>query len=190
MVWADQLVAGSRLGRGLWDVTTVGIRPSHHHLRPRCMGVQGRSRESFRAATARTVRQQTGTDPTSSIAGPTLLSWAQHLEVMRGHSSLRREPAVLLMYRGVEGYKVAEIALRSLYTQLCLAKRDGSGQRMLRTGSSKLEAACGSHPESQRSMISGPCVVDVSRHAWCSERESCRVRTAAPGPWEQPGRCL
>ena len=42
---------------------------------------------------------------------------------MRGHSSLRREPAVLLMYRGVEGYKVAmkvaEIALGSLHTQLC-----------------------------------------------------------------------
>ena len=38
---------------------------------------------------------------------------------MRGHSSLRREPAVLLMYRGVEGYKEAEIALRSLHTQLC-----------------------------------------------------------------------
>ena len=55
-----------------------------------------------------------GSDPTSSIAGPTLLSWAQHLEAMRGHSSLRREPAVLLMYRGVEGYKEAEIALGSL----------------------------------------------------------------------------
>ena len=117
--WADQPVAGARLGRGLWDVTTVGIRPSHHHLRPRCMGVQGRSRESFRAATARTFRQQTGTGPTSSRARPTLLSWAQHLEVMRGHSSLRREPAVLLMYRGVERYKVAEIALGSLHTQLC-----------------------------------------------------------------------
>ena len=117
--WAYQPVAGDRLGRGLWDVTTVGIRPSHHHLRPRWMGVQGRSRESFRAATARTVRQQTGTDPTSSIAGPTLLSWAQHLEAMCGHSSLRREPAVLLMYRGVEGYKEAEDVLRSLHTQLC-----------------------------------------------------------------------
>ena len=85
------------------------------------MGVQGRSRESFSTATARTVRQQTGTNPTSSVAGPTLLSWAQHLEAMRGHSSLRREPAVLLMYRGVEGYKVkeAEDVLRSLHTQLC-----------------------------------------------------------------------
>ena len=83
------------------------------------MGVHGRSRESVRAATARTVRQQTGTDPTSSRAGPTLLSWAQHLEVIRGHSSLRREPAVLLMYRGVEGYKEAEDVLRSLHTQLC-----------------------------------------------------------------------
>ena len=83
------------------------------------MGVHGRSRESVRAATARTVRQQTGTDPTSSIAGPTLLSWAQHLEAMRGHSSLRREPAVLLMYRGVEGYEEAEDVLRSLHTQLC-----------------------------------------------------------------------
>ena len=81
---------------------------------------------------------------------------------MRGHSSLRREPAVLLMYRGVEGYKVAEIALGSLHTQLCYAKRDGSGQRMLRTGSSKLEAACGSHPESQRSMISMPVPVIAS----------------------------
>ena len=117
--WADQLVAGDRLGRGLWDVTAVGIRPSHHHLRPRWTGVQGRSRESFHAATARTVGQQTGTVPASSIAGPTLLSWAQHLEVMRGHSSLRREPAVLLMYRGVEGYKEAEDVLRSLHTQLC-----------------------------------------------------------------------
>ena len=101
---------------------------------------------------------------------------------MRGHSSLRREPAVLLMYRGVEGYKEAEDVLRSLNTQLCLAKRDGSGRLMLRTGSSKLETACGVHTESQRSMISGPCMVDVSRHAWCSERESCRVRTAAPRP--------
>ena len=76
------------------------------------------------------------------------------------------------MYRGVEGYKEAEIALRRLHTQLCLAKRDGSGQRMLRTDSSKLEAACGPHTESQRSMISGPCMVDVSRHAWC--QWSCR----------------
>ena len=40
---------------------------------------------------------------------------------MRGHSSLRREPAVLLMYRGVEGYKEAKDVLRSLqaYAQLC-----------------------------------------------------------------------
>ena len=60
---------------------------------------------------------------------------------MRGHSSLRREPAVLLMYRGVEGYKEAEIALRRLHTQLCLAKRDRSGQRMLLAGSSEQEAA-------------------------------------------------
>ena len=45
---------------------------------------------------------------------------------MRGHSSLRREPAVLLMYRGVEGYKEAEIALRSLHTQLDLLKQSAT----------------------------------------------------------------